>query len=128
MTQDILKFSGCLILALNVVFAIHISTLYFTNFPLFSNKIVLAYIVNIILAIGIYTLMLLLKNKYQSQLGFIFMLGSFIKFIVFFIVFYPSYKADGTMSRLEFAAFFVPYVISLIMETTSLSKWLNKLS
>ena len=86
MTQDIFKFSGFLILILSVVFLIHISTLHFNNFPLFSSKIVAAYVVNIILAIGIYTLMLLLKNKYQSQLGFIFMLGSFIKFIIFFIV------------------------------------------
>jgi len=128
MTQDIFKFSGFLILILSVVFLIHISTLHFNNFPLFSSKIVAAYVVNIILAIGIYTLMLLLKNKYQSQLGFIFMLGSFIKFIIFFIVFYPSYKADGSISKLEFTAFFIPYLICLIIETTSLSKWLNKLS
>lgn len=128
MTQSILKFSGLLVLVLSVVFVIHISILQLVEFPLFSNKIISAYIVNIVLAIGIYVLMILLKHKYQSQLGFIFMFGSFIKFIVFFIVFYPSYKTDGSISKLEFAAFFVPYVISLIIETTSLSKWLNKLS
>lgn len=128
MTQSILKFSGLLVLVLSVVFVIHISILQLVEFPLFSNKIVSAYIVNIVLAIGIYVLMILLKHKYQSQLGFIFMFGSFIKFIVFFIVFYPSYKTDGRISKLEFAAFFVPYVICLIIETTSLSKWLNKLS
>lgn len=128
MTQSILKFSGLLVLVLSVVFVIHISILQLAELPLFSNKIVSAYIVNIVLAIGIYVLMVLLKHKYQSQLGFIFMFGSFIKFIIFFIVFYPSYKANGSISKLEFAAFFVPYVISLIIETTSLSKWLNKLS
>ncbi|WP_104735066.1 DUF6168 family protein [Hanstruepera ponticola] len=127
MTQNILKFSGILALLMLVVFAIHLSVLLFIDLPLFDNRIISAYIVNFVLAIIIYLAMLLLKHKYQSQLGFIFMFGSFLKFIVFFIVFYPFYKADNTITKMEFAAFFVPYVVCLIIETTSLSKWLNKL-
>jgi len=127
MMQNILKFSGILALFLFVVFAVHVLVLFFIDLPLFDNRIILAYIVNFVLAIIIYQAMLLLKHKFQSQLGFIFMFGSFLKFIVFFIVFYPFYKADDTITKMEFAAFFVPYVVCLIIETTSLSKWLNKL-
>ena len=127
MMQNILKFSGILALFLFVVFAVHVLVIFFIDLPLFGNRIILAYIVNFVLAIIIYITMHLLKHKYQSQLGFVFMFGSFLKFIVFFIVFYPFYKADDTITKMEFAAFFVPYVVCLIIETISLSKWLNKL-
>ena len=95
--------------------------------PLFENRIVPAYLVNLILVVGIFGVLYLLREKYKSQLGFLFLAGSLLKFTVFFIVFYPFYKLDGVITKLEFAAFFAPYVIGLILESVSLSKWLNKL-
>lgn len=128
MPKAILKFSGFLLVVLSLVFTVHLLFLYTLDLPLFADKIVTSYIVNVILAIVIYTIMLLLKNKYLNQLGFIFMFGSFFKFIVFFIVLYPFYKADGVITKTEFASFFIPYAVCLIIEITSLSKWLNKLA
>ena len=125
--QSVLKFSSILALSLIAVFAIHLAVLFFIDLPMFENRIVAAYIVNFVLAIIIYLVMILLKEKYKSQLGFIFMFGSLLKFIVFFIVFYPFYKADNAITKMEFSAFFIPYAVCLIIETTSLSKWLNKL-
>ena len=66
-------------------------------------------------------------NELKTQLGFLFMVGSALKFAVFFIVFQPIYKQDGEVSSLEFLAFFIPYTLCLIFETFSLSKLLNKL-
>jgi hypothetical protein len=112
---------------LAVAFAIHLYVLSLKSLPLFENKIVLAYVVNAVLAISIFGFLFKMKEKYKEQLGFLFLGGSVLKFIVFFIMFYPFYKADGTISKLEFAAFFVPYVLSLVLETMSLAKWLNKI-
>lgn len=67
------------------------------------------------------------REKLRNQIGFLFMGGSLFKFLIFFILFYPSYKADGDMSSLEFAAFFVPYGLGLILETYFTSKMLNNL-
>ena len=53
------------------------------------------------------------------------MAGSGLKFLLFFLLFYPSYKADGNMSTLEFISFFIPYAICLILEVSYLSKELN---
>ncbi len=53
------------------------------------------------------------------------MFGSFLKFAFFFIFFYPSYQADGDITRLEFMAFFIPYIFSLLIETMSLITLLN---
>lgn len=127
MKNEFTVFSVRLLLILSVVFCIHILMLYFLNFPLFKDMIVLSYVINAVLAIGIFGVLFKLKDKYGSQLGFLFLGGSFLKFIVFFVVFYPVFKADGQVTSLEFSSFFIPYIISLLFETFSLVKWLNKI-
>lgn len=115
------------ILILSLTFGIHLGILYALRLPLFENKIVLSYTINTLLVIGVFGLLYFLRNKFKSQLGFLFMAGSLLKFTVFFIVFNPYYKLDGDITKLEFLAFFTPYVIGLILETLSLNKLLNKL-
>ena len=127
MHNALIRFSLTVTLILSITFAIHILVLNMKELPLFGNQIVLSYVINTILAIGIFALLFFLKEKYKSQLGFLFMAGSALKFAVFFIVFQPIYKLDGEVSTLEFSTFFVPYVLCLIFETYSLSKLLNRL-
>ncbi len=120
------KFTTTLFISLLFTFLVHILVLYLLDLPLFENKIIAAYIVNFALAVFIYTGLFLLKDKYLEQLGFIFMFGSLFKFLVFFIFFYPSYKIDGNISTLEFTSFFIPYAISLILETLGIIQFLKK--
>jgi len=127
MQNPLVRFSLTIILILSIAFALHILVLNIRELPLLDNRIVLSYTINTVLAIGIFALLFFLKEKYKSQLGFLFMAGSALKFAVFFIVFQPIYRLDGEVSRLEFLAFFVPYVLCLIFETFSLSKLLNRL-
>jgi len=126
MANQIIKFIITFFLSLLIVFAIHVFYLKIQNLPLFDNKIIAAYAINFLVAIVIYISLYALKTKFKEQLGFLYMGGSFIKFILFFIFFYPSYKLDGQMSSLEFGAFFIPYVISLIFETLGVIKILKK--
>ena len=46
------------------------------------------------------------REKWRDQIGFLFLGGSMLKFLFFFIVFYPFYNADGNMETLEFTIFF----------------------
>lgn len=124
--QSFSKFSLTLIFVLSIVFGIHIFVLYKLGSPLFDNRIIAAYIVNCSLALIIYLTLFLLKNKMSEQIGFLYMGGSFVKFLFFFIFFYPYYKLDGGLDSLEFAAFFVPYLISLILETLGVIEFLKK--
>ena len=124
--QVFFKFSLNLIIVLSIVFGIHIFVLDQLGLPLLNNRIIAAYIVNCALALLIYLTLLLLKNKMSEQLGFLYMGGSFIKFLFFFIFFYPFYKLDGGLDSYEFAAFFIPYVISLIFETFGVIEFLKK--
>jgi len=120
------KFSLTLIIVLSIVFGIHIFVLYQLELPLFDDLIVASYLVNCSLALVIYLSLFLLKNKMSEQIGFLYMGGSFVKFLFFFIFFYPYYKLDGGLDSLEFAAFFVPYAISLIFETLGVMEFLKK--
>jgi len=120
-------FSTRLIFVVSLAFALHLVLLQNANLPVFENKIIASYVINTLLTIGIVFLIFKLKKKYTNQIGFIFLGSSFVKFLVFFMVFHGAYKADGNIETLEFLAFFIPYSICLILETTSLSKWLNEM-
>jgi len=87
----------------------------------------LSYIINAVLAALIYITLYLFRRKLKNYIGFLFMGGSFLKFAVFFILFYPDYKADGDINATEFAAFFIPYAICLVIETVFTAKMLQKL-
>ncbi len=125
MIRRILEFSGYLFLLLSVVFAIHFYGFY-KDAEFNQDLILLAYIVNYILAVVIYTTLLILEKKYNHLLGFFFMGGSLLKMGFFFIFFSSYYRADGKITTSEIFAFLVPYGICLIFETTALIKRLNK--
>lgn len=120
-----IKFSTILFVALGLSFAIHIAVLHFFDLPLFENRIVLSYAVNFVLAASIFYGLFHFKEKLKNSIGFLFMGGSFLKFVVFFLLFYPIYKSDGEIQKVEFAAFFAPYAIALVLETYFTSKMLN---
>lgn len=128
MITSSIRFLGLLFATLLLFFIGHIGVLYFIEAPLFQNRIILSYSVNYLLALGLLYFVQSNFNKQASNTAFIFLLGSAIKFGVFFILFYPHYNADSQMQTTEFAAFFVPYAICLTLEVLFLSKELNNKS
>jgi len=127
MNSLITRFLFRIFFLVGVVFGVHLFILDLKELPLFENKIVLAYILNTSLAILGYVILFLLRKKFKNKIGFLFVAGSMLKFLLFFLLFYVSYRADGGISRVEFFAFFIPYALTLIIEVFSLSKWLNKM-
>jgi uncharacterized protein DUF6168 len=125
--SPVAKFLVLLVLFLGVVFFLHITVLNIKGLPQFENLIVGSYAINGILAAVIFIGLYIFRKKLKNQIGFLFMGGSFLKFIIFFIVFYPVYNADGEMGKFEFAAFFIPYSISLALEAIFTAKMLRKL-
>lgn len=126
MSKPIIGFFVKIIVALSITLGIHIAILHLLELPLFENQIVFSYSVNTILAIIIFISLFKLRIKYLDLLGFIFMAGSFLKFGVYFIFFYPIFKQDGEISTLETVSFLIPYILCLIIETFYLIKMLNK--
>ncbi len=121
------QFYLLLALLLLLSFGLHIWILSYRELPIYDNLIVRSYVVNTLLAAVIFFLLYRYRKRLKSQMGFLFMGGSFLKFIFFFLLFYPTYKSDGEMSSLEFASFFVPYLACLFLETFFTSKMLKNL-
>lgn len=124
-TKLITLFSYYTLVLLVIVFIVHLFFLKINNFPLFANRIIESYLINGLLAIAIYAGLLFLKKKYFEQLGYLYMVGSFLKFSFFFIFFYPFYRADKVITKLEFSTFYIPYGVSLVLETYMLIKLLK---
>ncbi len=127
MKSPVVNFIASLTIALSFIFICHLSVLFLNKLHLFENKIVLSYIINFALALSIYLTLNFLKDKFKTQIGFLFIAGSLLKFLVFFIVFYPTFKQDGNLSKLEFASFFIPYLTCLIIETLGVMKLLKNI-
>ena len=125
MTSSTLRFLILLLGVLLLVFGIHITILHLLESPLFENRIIISYVLNYVLAALLLFLIQSNFNKQSANTAFIFMLGSGIKFVIFFILFYPIYQEDGVMQKAEFTSFFVPYAICLTLEVIFLSKQLN---
>ena len=123
-----LHFILILFASLLIAFVLHFFILKNLDLPPFDNMLVASYIINFLLAIAIFIGLFYARKKLKNALGFLFMGGSLIKFAVFFIIFYPVYRADGEIQSTEFAAFFIPYLTALILETYFASKMLNQVT
>tara|TARA_R110002073_G_scaffold123234_1_gene266812 strand:+ start:99838 stop:100236 length:399 start_codon:yes stop_codon:yes gene_type:complete len=126
MNQIISNFLFRIFLFVGIFFGGHLFFLRYFDLPLFADKIILAYLVNTVLAIVVFVMLYVFRRKFKNQLGFLFLGGSMLKFMLFFLMFNASYRLDGEISKTEFFAFFIPYTLTLIIEIFSLSKWLNK--
>lgn len=124
--QSVTRFILVLLVSLALMFGIHLGYLLFVADSYDLNHLILAYIVNFVMGVGITFGLYKLKEKYAHSLGFIFMGGSMLKFVIFFLAIYPFYMEDGEMSSLEFGYFFIPYAITLVFETLFISQILNE--
>jgi hypothetical protein len=109
-----------LIVSSSLAFALHLWLVFAFEIDFPISQIIWAYVANVLLTSGLIVWLLNLPEKYNTSLGYFFLYGSFAKAIMFFVLFYPGYRADGEVSRPEFSAFFVPYAICLVVETTAL--------
>ena len=109
-----------LILVLTITGGLHYAYLNAHQLSIPLETLLLSYLVNLLMALGIYITLLRLARQKSQYLGFVFLFGSAFKFIVYFLVFDPLFKQDGDLSKTEFFTFFVPYLISLIAETIAL--------
>ena len=85
-----------------------------------------SYLVNNALAALIFILLFRWRQRHIEKLGFLFLAGTGLKFLTFFIVFYPVFRADGELTGEEFILFFVPYTLSTLVETVFLARILNR--
>jgi len=114
MNKQLLNFHLLLFFILGISFFTHQHNIVNTDHLPFL------YVINALIAIFVYWTVFLLRNNSKGYLGYYFLLGTFIKFLIFFIFVLPIFKEDNIVSRTEFFTFFIPYFLCLIVETKSL--------
>ena len=119
MNKQLLNFHFLLFFILGISFFFHKYSIDNTDHLPFL------YAINASIAIFVYWIVFLLRNNNKGYLGYYFLLGTFIKFFIFFIFVLPIFKDDNIVSRTEFFTFFIPYFLSLMVETKSLISLLN---
>mgnify|MGYP000193735089 CR=1 FL=1 len=125
MKQSLWHLGQLLILVL-VIGSLHLATITLLNYDFPDATLFQLYAVNFIMAIFGYA-MIRLAYWLKSQVeGFVFLLGSFIKFGVLYGLFFANETPAIHESQQAFLHLFVPYAICLIWEITTLAKILNQ--
>jgi len=113
MNKSLIRFHISMIVTLFGSYVLHV-------FLFDSQHLTLMYFVNFLIATVVYWLVYLLRNTQKEYLGFYFLAGTFLKIVVFLLVILPLIKEDDVVSKVEFLSFFVPYILSLIIEVVFL--------
>lgn len=116
-----------ILISLLLVGILHYGVLYARSWPISVPDILWAYLLNLVLATGIYLAMLQFAAQQSRYLGFLFLVGSALKFAAYFIILEPIFARDGRLSKTEFFYFFIPYLTCLIAETLALVKLLREI-
>ena len=110
---------------LGIVFSFHTLIQHELKIGAFEKHIVINYCFNYILTIGFFLSLLIFEKKKSDQLGFVFLAASTVKLILFLFILYPNTKEIAGVKSVEFASFFVPYGISVVIEILYLLRILN---
>lgn len=89
------------------------------------NSLLLTYLFNFGFTILVIYAFIILIRKKSKQIGYTFLFGSLIKFLLFFVLIAPYLKMTGSVKSFAFAAFFIPYAICLIAEVWITVRILN---
>jgi len=124
MILRILRLGFVLLAVLLAVWFLH-QQYFISNDDNTYNLLTPAYWVNYLLGIGVFSAVLLAHRHQPMIAGYVFLGGSLLKFLVFFLFFYPFFNNDGDLSRGEFAIFFIPYIVTLSTTVIATARALN---
>ncbi len=127
MDKKVISFALQLFGVLLLLALLHIAFFYARSIEIPADLILMGYVVNYAMAIAIYYVLVQLAKKQNKNLGFVFLFGSTLKFAVYFLIFNSLFMQDGSLSKIEFFTFFIPYLTCLIMETLVLAKLLQEI-
>ena len=117
----------CQLLALVfVIGSIHLVTINYLNYSFPTLLLLKFYVLNAALAIKGYVLIRVAYALKTQLEGFIFLIGSFVKFGVLYMFFLADDASPIHDSRQAFLHLFIPYAICLIWEIVALAKTLNQ--
>ena len=95
------------------------------NHTFLSNHLLPNYLFNFFFTLIFCGIVVLAYRRLAPHLGYAFLFSSMLKFLLFLTLLYPSYKLEFRLRSAEFAGFFVPYAVCLVLEVLFLVKRLK---
>jgi hypothetical protein len=116
MISELLTLARFALVLLLVVLASFCIQVYVFSFPMNENLLSEAYLFNGLFAVFAFFTLIIINRRQPGFTGYVFMIFSVLKFLIFFLVFYPVYYQDASISRPELLSFFIPYSVCLVTE------------
>jgi hypothetical protein len=108
-----------------ILFGLHTSALAYFDAKIFQELLITCYVFNTLTSIIFLGFLLWVSRINPALTGWIFLLTTALKFMLFFIIVYPLFQFDKETKTIEFFTFFTPYSLALFSEILQLSKILN---
>jgi hypothetical protein len=109
-----------------ILFWIHVQIIDHFGHSLFNDLLVICYIFNTSVALAFLVFLLWVSKQSPSLLGWIFLMISGLKFLLFYALIYPSFQVHGLEPKQAFLTFFIPYTVASFLEIRQLIKILNQ--
>ena len=126
MIFQLIKFSVKLFLLMTGLYWFHIFTINLIGFSFQEGILKACYLFNTIIGVIFYYLLLFVSKHNPTILGWVFLLTSGIKFLLFFKLIFPSFQLMDLSPYQEFLTFFVPYTSALSLEIYQLTNNFNQ--
>ncbi len=124
--STLLKFSAKLLLLMTGLFWLHTFAINQLGYTVQDELLRSCYLFNTLIALVFFLLLLLVLKQDPSILGWVFLLTTGLKFLLFLILIYPSFQADGLSPKQEFLTFFIPYAAATTLKIHQLIKIFNR--
>ena len=126
MISPLFNFPVKIILSMTCLFLLHTFVLRKMGFSVNDEFVMVCYLFNSIVAIFLFLLFFFVSKHNPSILGWVFLLTSTLKFMLFFQLIYPNFQEIESLKKLEFSSFFIPYTTAMSLEIYQLIKILNR--
>lgn len=113
------------VIILIVIYTAHHLVLHANGISFSDVMLVQAYVANVLVAFVSVEAIGRLSRKMGGNLGYLMLGTGFIKALIYLGFFKSHYNLDGEVKLYEFAAFFMPFALTLIMEVYYSSKRIN---
>ncbi|OFZ58095.1 MAG: hypothetical protein A3D92_02690 [Bacteroidetes bacterium RIFCSPHIGHO2_02_FULL_44_7] len=114
-----------LTLVLALAFVVQAWSYHYLHYGFYGKGILLNYCFNYTIALLFFGVLLIYKDRKPERLGYVFLIASLLKFLLFFLIIYPSLGDNHSVRSPQFFSFFIPYLVCVILEITSIIRLLN---
>lgn len=108
------------------LFWLHTFAINLLGFSVQDGLLKACYLFNTLIALVFFFLLLFVSKHDPTILGWVFLFTSGIKFLLFFALIFPGFKAIGLSPQQEFVTFFIPYTAAMSLEIHQLINILNQ--